>query len=131
MEKSSSRERARPLVAGFIRKFDSAIAGTGLALEMRVRLSMKAPVLLAVLLASGCIHMPPIRLEATPADLEMLAGQWNGEYTSPALGRRGSIEFKLAAGQDQATGDVLMVPQGSGRPVRAWVAWPPTGKLWR
>ena len=63
--------------------------------------------------------MPPVKLEATPADLEMLAGQWDGEYTSPALGRRGSIEFKLAAGQSQAAGDVLMIPQGSGRPYEA------------
>jgi hypothetical protein len=31
--------------------------------------------------------MPPVRLDATPVDVEMLAGRWEGEYTSLALGR--------------------------------------------
>jgi hypothetical protein len=99
-----------------IRKFDAVVAGTGLALSAGMGISMNVSVLLVVLLTSGCAFMPPVRLEGTPADLEMLSGQWNGEYTSPALGRRGSIEFKLVAGQNQASGSVLMIPQASGRP---------------
>ena len=50
--------------------------------------------------------MPPIALTATPADLEILTGEWAGEYESAALGRRGSIEFKLKAGTNEARGDV-------------------------
>jgi hypothetical protein len=60
--------------------------------------------------------MPPVHLDATPADMEMLAGQWKGDYNSPALGRRGSIEFKLVATEGQAYGAVVMTPQGSTRP---------------
>ena len=48
--------------------------------------------------------------------MEVLAGQWKGDYNSPALGRRGSIEFKLVAGEGQAYGAVVMTPQGSGHP---------------
>ena len=60
--------------------------------------------------------MPTVALQATPADLEILAGEWAGEYESAALGRRGSIEFKLKAGTDEAYGDVLMVPRGRRTP---------------
>jgi len=60
--------------------------------------------------------MPTVALTATAADLEILAGDWTGEYESAALGRRGSIEFKLKAGTDEARGDVLMVPRGSRTP---------------
>jgi hypothetical protein len=84
--------------------------------------------LLAVLLAPGCGYMPPVQLEATPADLELLAGQWKGEYDSPTLGRHGSIEFKLVAGQVQASGDVVMIPQGSKQPYqRSTLEHPPQG----
>jgi hypothetical protein len=72
--------------------------------------------LITALLTTACASMPPVRMEATTADYEMLAGEWRGDYTSPALGRRGSIEFKLVAGENKAFGDVVMVPQGSGRP---------------
>ena len=66
--------------------------------------------------ASGCVPMPPVALDATPADLEMLAGEWAGEYESAALGRRGSIEFKLEGGTNEARGDVLMAPSGRRTP---------------
>jgi hypothetical protein len=81
---------------------------------MRIRVSLVGFGLLVF--AAGCAPMPTVALEATPADLEILAGEWTGEYQSAALGRRGSIEFKLKAGTDEARGDVLMVPRGSGTP---------------
>jgi hypothetical protein len=90
--------------------------GTGLAFAARMRISARVTVLLIAMLTSACFSMPPVRLEATPGDLEVLAGQWHGDYSSPALGRSGSIEFKLVAGQNQASGAVLMIPQGSARP---------------
>jgi len=37
-----------------------------------------------------------------------------------ATGRSGSIAFTLTAGGDSAFGDVIMVPRGWGRPLRAW-----------
>jgi hypothetical protein len=65
-----------------------------------------------LMVAMACAPMPTVALDATPADLEVLAGEWHGEYSSAALGRRGAIEFKLEAGTNEAYGDVLMVPQG-------------------
>ncbi len=81
---------------------------------MRMRTGLAAIGLWVV--TTGCTPMPPVALTATPADLEILAGEWAGEYESAALGRRGRIEFKLKAGTDEARGDVLMVPRGSGTP---------------
>lgn len=72
-----------------------------------------------LVLATSCAPMPPVALTATPGDLEILAGDWTGEYESAALGRRGSIEFKLKAGTNEARGDVLMVPRGSGTPYQS------------
>ena len=69
-----------------------------------------------LLVTAGCTPMPTVALQATPADLEILAGNWVGEYESAALGRRGRIEFKLKAGTDEAFGDVLMVPHGRQAP---------------
>jgi hypothetical protein len=41
---------------------------------------------------------------------KVLAGEWDGSYSSDETGRTGSIVFKLAAGADSAFGDVVMVP---------------------
>jgi hypothetical protein len=70
-----------------------------------------------VLLAWSCASVsPPIRLEATPTALELLVGEWYGDYVGddpPA--RHGTIVFKLVEGEDHAHGDVLMIPAGSTR----------------
>ena len=55
--------------------------------------------------------MPRVALDATQADLERLAGEWQGEYRSAALGRRGTIEFKLKADTNEAFGQVRMLPR--------------------
>lgn len=81
---------------------------------MTLHFLLSAPVVL--LLATACAPMPTVALEGTPADLEILAGDWKGEYDSAALGRRGTIEFKLKAGTDEAYGDVVMIPRGQRTP---------------
>ena len=81
---------------------------------MRMRTGLAGIGLLV--LTIGCTAMPPVALTATPADLEILAGEWAGEYESAALGRRGIIEFKLKAGTYDARGDVMMVPAGRRSP---------------
>ena len=48
--------------------------------------------------------------------MSQLAGEWYGEYSSGETGRSGSIVFKLTAGSDTATGDVIMIPQVRMRP---------------
>jgi len=55
----------------------------------------------------------PIPVEG---DIEVLVGQWTGEYASAETGRVGSIVFTLRAGTDTATGDILMVPTNAGPP---------------
>jgi hypothetical protein len=62
--------------------------------------------------ALGCASASPVRVGGSPADLEILAGEWTGTYSSPDTGREGSIWFKLVAGEDHAHGDVLMTPRG-------------------
>src|SRR5688500_18933234 len=81
---------------------------------MRMRFATAA--LGFVVLASGCGPMPTVALDATPADLEILTGEWAGEYESVVLGRRGTIEFKLKAGTNDAHGDVLTIPSGQRTP---------------
>jgi hypothetical protein len=78
---------------------------------MSMRLALVGLLLFA--LSAGCAPMPTIALDATPADLEILAGEWSGEYKSAALHRHGSIEFRLNAGTSEAHGDVLMTPRGA------------------
>jgi hypothetical protein len=84
---------------------------------MRIRATVG--VLGFIVLASGCTPMPTVALDATPADLEILTGEWAGEYESVVLGRRGTIEFKLKAGTGEAHGDVLMIPSGQRTPYQS------------
>ncbi|HEX9687457.1 MAG TPA: hypothetical protein VGB47_00100 [Thermoanaerobaculia bacterium] len=80
-----------------------------------------------LVLAAGCASTPAaVPIEGAPAELTALAGHWEGEYSSQATGRLGSIVFDLVAGEDHAHGDVLMIPRGSNRPYGR--APRPTGK---
>lgn len=63
----------------------------------------------------------PVTLKGEQSDLALLTGEWDGEYYSKELGRGGSIQFKLAAGEDSAYGEVIMIPRGSQIPLK-----PPT-----
>jgi hypothetical protein len=58
---------------------------------------------------SGLIQS--IAVEGKESDLALLAGKWEGEYYSKDLGRGGRIEFKLTAGENAATGEVIMIPR--------------------
>lgn len=65
-------------------------------------------IIAALLLGLGCTY------QGTPVpvagDTRLLAGEWEGTYSSPETGRTGSIVFHLKAGTDSAYGDVLMLP---------------------
>lgn len=76
--------------------------------------------LLAVALvgAVACAYHPPaVPVTGSRAALDALAGTWEGEYSSDATGRSGSIRFTLRAATDSAFGEVLMVPAGATRPL--------------
>jgi hypothetical protein len=90
---------------------------------MKWQLLFRAPPLLAGLAVlvhvEGCASTPAaVPVQATPSEIATLAGHWEGEYSSAATGRLGSIVFDLVAGEDHAHGDVLMIPRGSNDPYR-------------
>ena len=77
------------------------------------RVTLANLVLLGAL--SACSYAPPpIRVYGAPGDVERLAGRWSGEYRGePSHPRGGSIAFSLNAGTHEASGDVLMTPEGA------------------
>jgi len=69
----------------------------------------------------ACANAP----RAVPATLDpqgrmLLTGEWSGTYESTARGRSGYITFELEQDADSTIcrGDVLMVPEATGEPVR-------------
>jgi hypothetical protein len=60
---------------------------------------------------TACASAPVFPVEGSMADLSDLAGQWDGTYTSPDLGREGTIWFKLTPGDKFARGDIRMIPR--------------------
>jgi hypothetical protein len=52
----------------------------------------------------------PVPVVGFRPDVSALSGSWSGEYSSFATGRRGTIEFTLAAAADTAYGEILMLP---------------------
>lgn len=77
------------------------------------RRSIASAAVLAAALGCGG-SQAPVPLVGRQADISQLAGEWDGEYSSVESGRSGSIVFKLVAGEDTATGDVVMTPQWLG-----------------
>jgi hypothetical protein len=78
--------------------------------------------ILAVTIVSGaCVGNPrPVPLYASRADWETLAGRWRGAYETAAPSRRGLIDFTLSASDRQASGDVLMIADGTRVPYRPY-----------
>jgi len=67
-----------------------------------------AVVALTASLLGGCQPVPlPVPVEGS---VDQLVGEWSGEFSSAETGRFGSIFFRLEAGRDTATGDVLLIP---------------------
>lgn len=78
--------------------------------------------------AAACATASSIPVEASRSDIEALAGEWDGTYSSRDTGRSGSIWFRLIAGEDHAHGDVLMTPAGGLKAYsrkRPSGGWPP------
>jgi hypothetical protein len=75
--------------------------------------SLAVFVLLAI--AVSCASTPPaIPVGGSSEGVSKLAGTWNGEYSSQATQRFGSIRFALAVNSDTAHGDVTMQPRANG-----------------
>ncbi|MES2304333.1 MAG: hypothetical protein V4558_02460 [Gemmatimonadota bacterium] len=66
----------------------------------------------AVLLAA-CRYQPTvIPLAGSPTEIAVLAGDWQGDYTSDDTRRSGHIMFRISARGDSAFGDVMMFVPG-------------------
>jgi hypothetical protein len=78
---------------------------------------------------AACRYNPtPVPLEASAADIEALAGRWEGTYQGQQSGRSGNIVFIIKAGKDTAYGDVLMFAESAGRIQRVIAADVSTGE---
>lgn len=91
---------------------------------MNIAPNRSAIALVASLIACGG-YQAPVPVVGQEGDVSRLAGEWFGEYSSGESGRSGSITFKLTAGSDTATGDVVMSPRYNARPQAGQVQ--PTG----
>ena len=85
------------------------------------------PLLPVVLLACHSAPSQPVPVVGQPGEVAELAGQWIGSYEADDGSRGGSIDFRLEAGKDTATGDILMIPRDRGRPLEAYDR--PTGRV--
>jgi hypothetical protein len=102
-----------------------ALLVVGKAVVMR-RVLMMMRMAAAMVAVGGCsVAMRPVRLRATPAVRETLAGEWRGDYRMTGHDRHGIIAFRLKALEQEATGDVLMI---SDRFAWPYSAFPSKGK---
>jgi hypothetical protein len=76
-----------------------------------------AGVAAAVWMTAGCsMAMRQVPVTAPHAQWEALAGEWHGTYRMDGYDRHGTIAFKLVAVEEQASGEVLMIPERTGWP---------------
>jgi hypothetical protein len=84
---------------------------------MRIRLSKYWFMISVLYLFVGCnSSQNPVNVYGKKVDLELLEGEWKGDYFSKDTGRSGTIEFTLTTEKNEAFGDVLMIPRGSREP---------------
>jgi hypothetical protein len=62
------------------------------------------------------MSMRAVRVVASPAEWQALAGDWRGEYWMGRSDRHGLISFTLTASPEAASGDVLMIADRFGWP---------------
>ena len=60
--------------------------------------------------------MRQVPVTASHAQWQELAGEWHGTYRMDGYDRHGTIAFKLVALEEQASGEVLMIPERTGWP---------------
>jgi hypothetical protein len=57
---------------------------------------------------------PGIAVTSSDFDLNPLLGEWHGQYKGSETRRSGTIAFTLRAGEANASGNVVMIPQSTG-----------------
>jgi hypothetical protein len=97
---------------------------------MRRRPLIVLGVLTVAALALRCsLALRPVAFAGTPANWEVLAGEWRGDYSTNAYDRHGTIAFKLVAGTGHASGEVLMISDRHGWPY-VWIPPRPGTPSW-
>jgi hypothetical protein len=74
---------------------------------MRVAASI-VPLMLGLLSGCAASHTPAVPVSSAGGGTRQLDGEWQGDFWSSQTGRHGRIWFRMAAGADSATGQVLM-----------------------
>lgn len=77
------------------------------------RFTLPPPIALVAALGACVYHGAPVPVAG---NTQLLAGEWEGTYSSEQTGRTGTITFSLKAGTDSAFGDVLMIPSRAEYP---------------
>ena len=73
----------------------------------------RALILTAITMLAACQShrqdpLRPVPVNANARDMQLLVGDWQGEFVSEEGGRRGKIAFRLMAGRDTAEGLVTV-----------------------
>ena len=66
--------------------------------------------------AACSLALRQVPVTASHIQWEALAGEWRGTYQMDGYDRHGTIAFKLVAVEEQASGEVLMIPERTGWP---------------
>src|SRR6266487_6635879 len=84
-----------------------------------MRFPIPMTLIAALALLAGCVVSPPAAIPVTSPghDVQRLAGDWQGDFSSTETGRHGIISFHLDAGADSAQGQVLMYLRQPSEPI--------------
>src|SRR5512141_2319336 len=96
------------------------------------RLLIPSAIAIALATSAGCsLAMRPVPVSASHIQWQALAGEWRGTYRMDGYDRRGTIAFKLVAIEEQASGEVLMIPERTGWPytMNRPMPGPPPGRI--
>lgn len=78
---------------------------------------ISSAVVVSLAVSAGCsLAMRPVPVSASHIQWQALAGEWRGTYRMDGYDRQGTIAFKLVAVEEQASGEVLMIPERTGWP---------------
>jgi hypothetical protein len=58
-------------------------------------------------------NAPGIAVTSSDFDVNPLLGEWHGDYKGSETGRSGTIAFTLRAGEANASGNVVMIPNAN------------------
>jgi len=70
--------------------------------------SARLSILIAMMLSLLSCATPAIKITSDAMDMSLIAGEWDGEFSSQTSGNSGTISFDLTKGQNSAKGQVFI-----------------------